>query len=403
MSIKKLHVKNIGLFNSLNVTFNPKMNILIGANGSGKTSILRLITYCLSPNGLNHSRWRQQHEVWAESRWKESDYKSDLTIILDEGYQQIPFTNQHLRLLPGSRFNPVPNNVYVIGAYRYFGYKRIEGMKREAIGNERKKAYQDNATQLLDGGTPLPDIKQWMVNRYFSIDKEWSEIQRQNWEKIIGLLPKMAPQEIDFHFVRIERDLEPIFKLNGFDVYLEELSSGFKSFLAIVFSIIDWCEGVNDGSEALMQKAPGTVLIDEIDAHLHPQWQAKIIGHLKMLFPCVQFIVTTHSPHVIASAETNEVIKIPFHDGDLDLEPSNQSYQGWQLDFILEDVMNVIDYQPASIDNLMAKIENAYKNNDLKTYEANIAQLATVLHPNDPILKVYQLKKSNLILNQDKP
>jgi hypothetical protein len=400
MYIKKLHVKNMGLFNCLNVTFNPKVNILIGANGSGKTSILRLITYCVSAKGLNHSRWRKPAEVWVISRWKESDYKSNFTIIVDEHYQQIPFVNQHLSL-SGSTFNPVPNNVYVIGAYRYFGYKRIEGMKREAIGEERKRAYQDNATQLLDGGTPLPDIKQWMVNRYFSIDKEWSKIQSQNWEKIMELLPKIAPPEMDFHFVRIERDLEPIFEVNGFDVYLEELSSGFKSFLAIVFSIIDWCEGVNEGSKALIQEARGTVLIDEIDAHLHPQWQAKIIGHLKMLFPCVQFIVTTHSPHVVASAETNEVIKIPFHHGDLDLEPENKSYQGWQLDFILEEVMNVNDYQPASIGNLMTDIEKSYQDNNLISYDANFAKLATVLHPNDPILKVYQLKKSNLILNQD--
>lgn len=285
----------MGLFNRLNVTFNPKMNILIGANGSGKTSILRLITYCVSANGLSHLRWRQPAKFWAESRWKESDYKNDFTITEEEGFRQIPFANRRIRVRV-STFNPVPNNVYVIGAYRYFGYKRIEGMKREAIGEERKRDYQDNATKLLDGGTPLPDIKQWMINRYFSIDKEWSEIQRQNWEKIIGLLPEIAPPEMDFHFVRIERDLEPIFKLNDKECYLEELSSGFKSFLAIVFSIIDWCEGVNEGSEAVMQKAPGTVLIDEIDAHLHPQWQAKIIGHLKMLFPCVQFIVTTHSP-----------------------------------------------------------------------------------------------------------
>jgi energy-coupling factor transporter ATP-binding protein EcfA2 len=182
MYIKKLHVKNMGLFNCLNVTFNPKVNILIGANGSGKTSILRLITYCVSAKGLNHSRWRKPAEVWVISRWKESDYKSNFTIIVDERYQQIPFVDQHLSL-SGSTFNPVPNNIYVIGAYRYFGYKRIEGMKREAIGEERKRAYQDNATQLLDGGTPLPDIKQWMVNRYFSIDKEWSKIQYHNWEK----------------------------------------------------------------------------------------------------------------------------------------------------------------------------------------------------------------------------
>jgi len=149
MSIKKLHVENIGLFNRLNVIFNPKMNILIGANGSGKTSILRLITYCVSTKGFSHSRWRQSAKVLAESCWKENDYNINFTRTMDKGYRQIPFAPQQIQNHKMSAFNPVPNNVYVIGASRYFGYKRIEGMKREAIGEERKRDYQDKATQFL--------------------------------------------------------------------------------------------------------------------------------------------------------------------------------------------------------------------------------------------------------------
>jgi hypothetical protein len=403
--IEKLHVRNIGLFNLLNVEFNPRMNILIGANGSGKTSILRNMTYCMSNDNLHHSRWRQPSEMWMDTYWKGKEYRDGFRIERVSGdYRHYPTAPSALVMHTDGLFNfpahSIPNAIYVIGAYRYFDYKRVDGMKREVIGDERRKDYRDQATQFLDGAL-LPDIKQWMINRYFSIDKEWSEIQRKNWENIMGLLPELVPPEMDFHFLKIERDLEPIFTFNGTECYLEELSSGLKSFLAIVFSIIDWCEGVNDGNDALMSNALGTVLIDEIDAHLHPEWQARIIGHLKNLFPCVQFIVTTHSPHVVASAEANEVIRIPPHHGELNLKPDNKSYQGWQLDFILEDVMNVIDCQPVLIDNMLTQLETAYQENDLTNYDASLAKLATVLHPNDPILKVYKLKKSNLILNQD--
>ena len=392
-------MQNIGLFNQLNIQFNPRMNILIGQNGFGKTSILRLITYCLSTStdSLIHSRWRQPASVWAEMYWKGKPYKSgfSLTEPVNEGYRQQPFSST--RFFQPNDHCLAPNNVYVIGAYRYFDYKRIEGMKREVVGEERKQYYRDHATQFLDG-TQVPDIKQWMINRYFSIDKDWSEIQRQNWKHIMGLLPTFAPPEMDFQFVKIERDLEPIFKLKGKACYLEELASSFKSFLAIVFSIIDWCEGVNEGTEALMENAPGTVLIDEVDAHLHPQWQSQITSHLKTLFPQMQLIVTTHSPLVIASAQANEVIKIPPHHGEVNLKPENQTYQGWQLETINEEVMNAT-LLPTDIDNLLAQIEKAYNDNDLPSYNAYLTELATVLHPNDPILKVYKLKKSNLILN----
>jgi energy-coupling factor transporter ATP-binding protein EcfA2 len=400
--LEKLHVKHIGLFNLLNVKFNPKMNILIGANGSGKTSILRLITHSLSTNdSLAHSRWRPQAEVWTETYWKGTLYKSGFSFTkgdVNEGYRQHPFSRGDILTSPIQR---APNSIYVIGAYRYFDYKRLEGMKREAIGEDRKKYYLENATRFLDS-VLLPDIKQWMINSYFAIDKDWSIIQRQNWETIMASLPKLTPHEMDFQFVRIERDLEPVFKLKDKECYLEELSSGFKSFLAIVFSMIDWCEGVNEGDEALMQHAHGTVLIDEIDAHLHPQWQSKMIGNLKLLFPAVQFIVTTHSPLTIASAEANEVIKIPPHEGELELQPERKSYQGWQLDFILEDLMNVVDYQPvANIDKLLDKLKQAEDENDLTKYDACLAELATILHPDDPLLTVYRLKRSNLILRRD--
>ncbi len=401
--LDNLHVKNIGLFNLLNVKFNPRMNILIGANGSGKTSVLRLITHSLSDNdGLTYSRWRPQAEVWTETYWKGQPYKNGFSITkgqMNGSYRQHPF---HVSDVAISNFQVAPNTIYVIGAYRHFGYKRLEGMTREAVGEERRKYYRDNATRFLEG-ILLPDIKQWMINRYHIIDKDWATIQRQNWENVIVLLPELTPRDLDFQFVRIGRDLEPVFKLKGKECYLEELSSGFKSFLAIAFSMIDWCEGVNDrDQDALMPNAPGTVLIDEIDAHLHPEWQAKIIGNLKKLFPSVQFIVTTHSPHVVASAEANEVIKIPPHDGELDLQPEHKSYQGWQLDFILEDLMNVVDYQPATgINQQLDKLELAYRENDLANYEVELANLAALLHPNDPILKVYQLKKSNLILKPD--
>jgi predicted ATPase len=396
--IATLSAQNIGLFSQLNIQFNPRMNILIGKNGSGKTSILRLITYCLSEStdNLIHSRWRSLAEVWAETYWKGKPYKSGFSLKekVNEGYRQLPFSSENPFQNP---FSLAPNNLYVIGASRYFDYKRIEGMKREAVGEERKQYYRKHAIQFLDG-TLLPDIKQWMINRYFSIDKDWAEIQRQNWEHIMSLLPTFAPAEMDFQFVRIERDLEPIFKLNGKACYLEELASSFKSVLAIVFSIIDWCEGVNEGIEQRMQNAWGTVLIDEVDAHLHPEWQTQIIKHLKTLFPQIQLIVTTHSPLVIASAEANEVIKIPPHHGEVNLKPENQSYQGWQLEVINEEVMNAT-VLPTDIDNQLAKIEKAYRDNDLQSYNAYLTELATVLHPNDPILKVYKLKKSNLILN----
>jgi predicted ATP-binding protein involved in virulence len=59
--------------------------------------------------------------------------------------------------------------------------------------------------------------------------------------------------------------------------------------------------------EEVLEETPGVVLIDELDLHLHPKWQRRIIHDLKRTFPQVQFIATTHSPQLIGEARPHEV------------------------------------------------------------------------------------------------
>ncbi len=408
--IEKLHVKNIGLFDELEVVFNPRMNIIIGNNGSGKTSILRSLIYCFALNNLSYSRWRNNAEAWSDLKLIKKKIRVGFITHgeintqykqhpLKEGYG-FPLEKDNYQIINTGRLKDY--KLFVISAYRNLQYQNAITVQKEVVGIQRNQYYLDRAISFLESeqGT-IPSIKQWMVNRYFFTEKDWASNEKKNWETIQSFLSKTAPSGSDFKFLRIERDLEPIFSLNGKECYLEELSSGFKSFLMIAYSIVDWCEGVNTDNKALIENAEGTVLIDEIDAHLHPEWQAKIIRHLKDLFPKLQFIVTTHSPHVIASAEAGEILNIPPHNGTLHLEPNPNSYRGWQLDYILEDVMKMIPPQEIEIGKTLEKINKAIDKNDLGKYDEYMSELAGTLHPDDPILQVYKLKKTSLLLNQD--
>ncbi|WP_353570627.1 AAA family ATPase, partial [Candidatus Albibeggiatoa sp. nov. BB20] len=293
----------------------------------------------------------------------------------------------------------LPNQIKAIGVNRLFDYKQLQGLTRENIGDARILQERQKLVNAVDGNITT-DIKQWITNRYFIVEKDWAKIERENWNQVVKSLPKLAPKDTELEFLYVKRDFEPVFKLNGKECYLDELSSGFKSFLVIIFSIVDWCEGIYEDENALLENVQGTVLIDEIDAHLHPKWQMTIIRTLKDLFPKLQFIVTTHSPHVIASAEANEIIRIPQHNGTVELKPDAQSYQGWQLDFILQDVMNMSNLFQADVQTSLENLNKAYDDNDLESYDKYLDELEHCLHPNDSILKVYQLKKSNLLLTQ---
>lgn len=404
MYIENLHVENVGPFNKLDVQFNPKMNVIIGSNGVGKTSLLRCLTYSMTSNSLDNIRFRKDAVIKANGVNGEKKYTFGAEKIVNENqkYRQINITRWLLTPDEG-RIGEIMHkekdyNLLAIGAYRYFSYKQIGGMTREGNVKELRNLYQANNPRYLEA-QPMPDIKQWMINRYFQIEKEWATIEKTNWKWIISKLNTMAPKGSLFEFVKIERDLEPIFNLNGSECYLEELSSGFKSILSIVFNITDWIEGVNEKENSDVKEALGTVMIDEIDAHLHPSWQSTILSSLRLIFPKLQFIVTTHSPNVIMSANAGEVLVFNNIDGNVDMKPDEREFGAWQFNDILSDIMQAPGLDRIGVVDQLAELNKAYAEKNIQLFQELLASLERVLNQNDSILKVYKLRLSELLLN----
>ncbi len=89
---------------------------------------------------------------------------------------------------------------------------------------------------------------------------------------------------------------------------VELLSDGIRSMLAMVGDIAYRCFKLNPhlGIDAA-RKTTGVVLIDEVDMHLHPRWQQLVLGQLSEAFPCIQFVVTTHSPQVLSTVPSESI------------------------------------------------------------------------------------------------
>lgn len=403
MYIESLHVENVGPFENLNVQFNPKMNVIVGANGVGKTSLLRCITYALTNNHLENVRVRKGAVIKMDgvSGEKKYTFGAEQLVDDDQKYRQIEIKRWQLTPDEGHirsvMYEDKDYNLLAIGAYRYFSYNRINGMTREGNRTEERRNYRNNNPVYLES-QPMPDIKQWMVNRYFQIDKEWAGLEKGNWKSIFSKLGTIAPRESDFKFIKIERDLEPVFSLSGSECYLEELSSGFKSVLSIILNIVDWIEGVNEGEQMKIENAEGTVLIDEIDAHLHPSWQATVLSSLREIFPKIQFIVTTHSPNVIMSADSGEVIVFTNNNGQVSLAPDGRNFGAWQFNDILSDIMQSPELDRISIVSQLKDINQAYEEKNIDKFVAIFDELKGILNPSDPLLKIYNLRLSELTL-----
>lgn len=105
---------------------------------------------------------------------------------------------------------------------------------------------------------------------------------------------------------------------NGHAIEITEMSDGFRSILSLTFELLRQMV-LSYGARQVFKDfesgnftipMPGVVIIDEIDAHLHPTWQARIGQWFTRYFPRVQFIVTTHSPIICRAAERGSVWRL---------------------------------------------------------------------------------------------
>ena len=122
-----------------------------------------------------------------------------------------------------------------------------------------------------------------------------------------------------------------------------ELSDGYHVFIALVADIARRAVMLNqfDGAEA-PARVEGTVLIDELDLHLHPRWQRVALAGLRRAFPRLQLVVTTHSPQVLSSASNRQVRRL----FDAKLQEYPVLVEGRDTNAILREHMNTEDRDP---------------------------------------------------------
>lgn len=182
--------------------------------------------------------------------------------------------------------------------------------------------------------------------------------------------------QVYFHFV------------DGRESNFELLSDGYRRLVNIVIDLAFRCALLNKvmyGDEAYKQ-THGTVIIDEIDEHLHPELQVRILKALHNTFPKIQFIVSTHAPLVMSSVETNEdnvVYKLEYKDGIYTHKELNT--YGLDANLLLKESMKVSPRDTKTAE-LFDKIDSYLKDKDLAHAKLVLAELEKMTDPQQPDL-----------------
>lgn len=368
MRLEQLTLKNLRLFGNdeqtINFSADKNITIFLGDNGAGKTTILHGCTVVLSnlftafPE-ISYKAFTDT-DVRAISNTQRADYihvgmtvsaENNDTIRVDQykkgNSNDTPKSNlTQLKEYANSLKDRIDaNECVVLPVMAYYGTERgqIEAPERRRDFNVIFPRW-DSYTGSLEPATNFKRFFTWFERNE---DEERREKEsRRDWhyrsyvlEAVRNALnklderyyrPRVLTSPLRFVMDDIsdlgldDRNLyKRIFSTSmppaGFEgvkeVRIEQMSDGYRIMIAMIADIAarmaeanpsPECSGLDDPLNA-----PGIVFIDEIDLHLHPMWQRKVLRQLHTIFPNVQFIVTTHSPNVVMGAlELVQVVKL---------------------------------------------------------------------------------------------
>ena len=320
--LRELRVDNYRCFDELTLPLEEDTTILFAENGGGKTALLTALAVGLSvfqmgsPRTLNlnarrDSRMRTLDEkgrreptgpckvTWTAAVEKAESVTWSKTIQPASGRAK----NQHRPILEAMERIRVPGIRWPLFAWYgidRLGRQRSRRRKIERTG-DRWEAYDSSLDPNLDEAPLL----QWLQDEILGdvVRRQQEEPERFFHQSVMQATVRATPGVTNAWYDPVEQGPKVRFE-NGHVASWSELSDGYHVFIALVADIARRAVMLNeiDGAKA-PARVEGVVLIDELDLHLHPRWQRVALPRLREAFPRLQFIITTHSPQVLSSAE----------------------------------------------------------------------------------------------------
>jgi energy-coupling factor transporter ATP-binding protein EcfA2 len=324
---------------NLTLSLHPELTVLVGTNGVGKTSIITAIAACLQPlvSALQGPKpdWSftddDIHRV--DGPYDTRQTPGALRIEYQGTLLGAAAENAALTLHMGGKPLNDPSSA-VIAAASLLAEQIISWAKRVRVvppvlpllawcpedqmtgtkQDQRRDLSRQAAYQgLLSSRRSTDDFLQWFRDCEHDVLQEADPSGMTRAKAAIAGVRRavnLALEEVgwqNLHWGFTVKEAEMDHQSKGV-LPLRRLSNGQRRLIHLCGDLAYRCYKLNPHlGETACQRTPGIVLIDEVDQHMHPAWQVKIIPSLRKAFPLVQFIITTHSPVVVAACRPEQV------------------------------------------------------------------------------------------------
>lgn len=397
MNLKQLRTRNYRRFAEFEIDFDPELTVIAARNGQGKTSVLEAIATALSPFVGAFDQGKSTQIERTDARFAQ----------VGEGFeteQQFPVTIEAAlnspalhwqRSLNGPKSRTTLKESEPLSAWgkelqtslridanvalpvlRYYSSRRLwishrDGASKAILTESRTAGYED----CLSVYSTFAQLQEWMKKATLAVLQHGKQAgyEASNLEArlqgITNAVDEVLAEEGwgSFHYSLIFEELAMSHPDHG-ALPLSLLSDGVRAMITLVADLALRCVRLN---AHFNDKAPvqttGIVLIDEVDLHLHPAWQQRVIGSLRQAFPKIQFIVSSHSPQVLSTVNSKN-IRVVFQDLEAGWQAvcPAQEIKGVESTVALNEIMGVSPVPPVDeaqwLSDYIAAIENGLHN-----------------------------------------
>jgi predicted ATP-binding protein involved in virulence len=375
----------------MELELHPKMNVFIGINGAGKSSVLDALGYLLRPPVHLLSGQSSDEDEFASEIPGANDFpdheihngmqESSLGLVFaKEGLED---SGWHLRSSNvtqqtkgyGHIQNPTHHIFFNFSSWKsYFIFGDDKNRSVSLVVYYRVQRVVEDVSIMawvnrnfhmkdafIDALPPKVDFKEffeWFRNRE-DLENEERAISQNGPDSQLEAVRKVIGTFCDaLKDVRVRRrdPLRMTVTKNDCELRIEQLSDGEKCLLAMVGDLARRLAIANPSLEEPLD-GEGVVLIDEVDLHLHPQWQRMILPRLMETFPKCQFIVTTHSPQILGEMKSEHVFILSDEENGIVAKRPGYEIYGQTSGTLLEDMMQASERN----EKIKADIQNGYE------------------------------------------